>query len=478
MEVINAPKRKRSVGLTILLVLVLIPVVAIVLAFLYLTCLGFAYTDSATALASEPMPISERFVFHADERVANVTVTEADLLWLFYAADGEQRLTELNETLATTPVRLARCGISIENDELAITAQCKAFGFLPLPIKAVTETAITQQSIDLAVKELYLGRWIKLPLDKLTGLFGIGSDGLQFSLSRDTYPLLERIDALSVEGDRLVAHCRLGPYLIEELFEDKRSTSEMAYYTPRAESLAIAAAKEAIDRGDNAYTGAAFDEILARLEADPAYLMTLRADVLGAAHEQPTAHYLSENELLHARLLPNLAAEVDAKRERNDIRFATRRDLAYALMLNIRDAFGESLLTQGKDGFFDSQTGEPAALSSFAKDASQYDGWFDFDAARIAYQSIDDMRIDDVPAYRDMPKQQGAARSDMQPARVYPVVLVMLGCDGTPLTLYVNGDFKLAYAMLPVREGLTTEENYRAFMAHDKVPLLTEGSWK
>ena len=126
----------------------------------------------------------------------------------------------------------------------------------------------------------------------------------------------------------------------------------MACYTPRAESLAIAAAKEAIDRGDNAYTGAAFDEILARAEADPAYLMTLRADV------------------------------------------------------------------------------------------------------------------------------PGAARSDMRATKPYPVVLVMLGCDGTPLVLYVNGDFKSAYAMLPVREGLTTEENYRAFMTYDQVPLLTEDGWK
>ena len=284
--------------------------------------------------------------------MATVTVTEADLMWLFYAADGEQRLTERNDTLAATPVRLAHCGISIGNGELAVTAQCKAFGFLPLPIKAVTEAAVTQQSIDPAVKELYPSRWTKLPLEKLTGLVGIGSDGLQFSLPRDTYPLLERIDALSIEGGHLVARCRLGAYLIEELFEDKRSTSEMACYTPRAESLAIAAAKEAIDRGDNAYTGAAFDEILARAEADPAYLMTLRADV------------------------------------------------------------------------------------------------------------------------------PGAARGDMRPARVYPVVLVMLGCDGTPLTLYVNGDFKLAYAMLPVREGLTTEENYRAFMAYDKVPLITKDSRK
>lgn len=436
----------RTAVLVILGVIILIPA----LAFAYLSFMGFG-ADKMRAQYDAAAPYEGTTVFNADG-TASFSLARDDLFYLIDEFELEKDAAEAL-SFVTDALSIKAIAADAGEDGLCIYADAVAFGFIPVPLKAVCSVTLPREGKTVTVKltSAYLGKWIKLPLDKL------GIDGeYEAELSKLGAPLT---DISFSQGAITLTERFLSEYFVYPANDLSELARVIAMYEP-----------------EGGYEG------------DP--LVALCADTAGLSNEELFA-YVAEQEDGRAALTGLIALCTDAVASKlgsglapYEKRFIypcesagieTARSAFYAmpadgqrryqsLIDTLREKYKAFELKLDTSSFIDAATGAELSLS-------ELDGmdWADDAASRVAllysFDAAYAVKTADMPNLADVPNTGRKALKDINTAVLYDVGLVTRMPSGMPAVIYY-----VAKGYFVINE--ISEEEYSGFMTDERLPVI------
>ncbi len=436
----------RNVALIIVGVVVLIPA----LLFAYLSLMGFG-AEKMRARYDAQAPYDGRTGINADG-TASFTLGRNEF---FYFIDEYGFEDDAAEALAsiTDAVSIKAVAADAVASGLTIYADAVAFGFIPLPLKAECSVTLPQEGdkVMLKIQSAYLGKWIKLPLDKL------GVDG-EFEVE------LSELDAtltgVSFADDGMTLTQRfLDEYYVYPGYDVSQLAHVITMYEndglyPSDPLIGLCADKYAVTLKELfEYVASSADQRAALTE-----LLALSNDAVSSA-------LLRKLEPYEKRFIYPCGSD-EVERVRNALyALPAEGQRRYQTLLDaLRKKYCALELQLDETAFNDLSTGEPLLLSSL-----QGMGWVDDEATRVALiYSLDAayaVMTSDMPQLADVPDTGRKATKDIYTDMTYDLALVTLMPDGMPAVIYY-----VAKGYFVINE--ISAEQYESYMSAQRLPVI------
>ena len=449
------------------LVIVGIVLIALVgLPLLYLTCIGFAYDDTAALLAAEPMPLTERYAFHAEAESVSIAVDKSDLYWAaaqegYLDADGE-----VGRALADYGLTLQKTGVEISQDGVYLAAKLVYKGFLPVQAQARLSLSCSGRDVTARVEELRLGKWIalspaQLPVD--ASLFTFTLDG------GELHSRLEALQSIACEEGRLVLTCGVSREIVSEALENFGQVEEYAHYLGAFEAVAVARAYRDGDAGK-------VTDFLRLCEKDPAHFLNFKISELAIAEDHKANQYLTNSDARYLpRFFPGLTRDaVQALSTEYDDAYALHRGQLQRMARLLQTMYeAMEITTDGAQFFTNDGTMTPLTAALLAERAGEEEkvatDWLDAGAARILYaHGASYYMTQNVPHIAKMPQSTRTAFRGLQTGDPYvPVLLVKMADGACRLAFFETGS---KFRLEPVAEA-----QYNEWMGWATIPVVELG---
>ena len=424
-------KKKRHVGLTILIVVLAIIVLIPVSAFCYLQFGGWDPEQMHAADAAKaPYQGTAKFL---SDGVVEVPLGNNDVYWLAGQYDVEQALED--EGLG----KLVRAyALEIEQDGLTLYVDAR-LGFVPIPLKIRTDAVCSKQSVDLTIREIRLGKLVTVPLEKLAA-FDVPE---RFSIDLDDIVENSKITEIAFEPGRAVIQLQfMEEFAPDALSAIRRTGYAQALYIYEGEKalieepiMGILLGSKPAHNGEDADPGR-ITAAVADLGAPADMLQTLfalcsdkEADQLAEACDAFERHFILGQ-------IPERAGEERAAYIARIVRAQT----VYERLLDaLRAKYQKLELAIDLTQFVDAVTGEPLSLQSLCPEAiideAQSRAFIIF-----SYDACNAVKVFDMPLIRDVPCKNRTPLAGQYTNMRYDLsILLRLPC-GLAACIYHQGD--------------------------------------
>lgn len=467
------PRTDSIVGKIVLWVF-LTPVLLGLLAAIVLFCIlqfsGFPMGDVEEALARPPLSMGERYAFHAEEKTVDIRLDRADLLFLSQQPDMPFSIDFIRGEANKYGLAIHAYDAEPTDGGVNILLDAAAFGIVPLPVKV--ETAVYGDKTDfvLNIEKIWLTSRVSMTPRQLMALLEqpfVETD-FNFRISgEDIHPRLANMTAAQFTKDAVVITCALTAGEFREALSSGDAFQEMLPYLDMTPAMQMVLACR--QKGDENYLGDAFHGALMKMEADPAYYITFRSDVLGCATDaEREAYFASVKPVLRNWFLPGLTEKSISEAEQNTRGLYQKRlALFNGLSQALHNAYLSGELVNGGTAFYQKDGETPFAMSALTNLnwAEDYAPWLnEQDCIPVFVKNAPDAATADVPNVEDMPLVGDKALNGLRNNAPYPPGLVLKTKTNQYLLLFFNGSGQEVH---PLTDGA-----YAAYHTGKRIPIV------
>ncbi len=441
-------KKKKNPAIVILCVILGSILLLPVLAYAYLALLGFG-PDKMRADYDSSALYGGNTTYLANGDVT-FTLDENELYWVMDQYDLMGQLTQVLGNMATVDSP----AVQLKEGGFDLFADATAFGFLPVPLKISCGAAFSSNKITLTVEEARLGKWIKVPLDKL---------GIEDTFEIDMSELKSEIIAVEFGQDAVAVTERFLSEWIDEPAKDLDAlASEICLYALGGDS------GDALVNLCSQPGGVSVEELFGAVSA-AANPTDAVGDLFAMAATDLTYRLFKELEIYESRyVFPFTADQIAARRAELQTAVAQGQEKYETLLTAAREKYKAMGFTLDATGFLDGETGEPLSLAALCPMSGVKD-----EESRLTLTFSKDawvaVKTQDMPNLESVPRTGRKAVDGLYTNMTYDLALVTRMPNGMPAVIYY-----LAKGTFVVNE--VSEEVYSGFMEAERMPVILSDS--
>lgn len=457
-------KKKRHIGRTIFIVILVLILLIPVLAYAYLALMGFSPEAMRAAdthgdhIQGEPYPIMRQY---AEDGSITIYLTENEL---YRIADEYEADALIRENLPDF-LSIKAWSFQLRDGGLDLYADAQAFGFLPLPLHAGADAAFERGLVAATLKEVHLGKWLSIPMDKLRSL-GLPES---FDIELDQGGAHDKVQSLVFRADGVELTDRVLKSILPGIFQEAKPLAEAfgVYGIPLPDDSALMHMAADLT-GSTADHGALFAALADASDPNGTLL------ALTAMYSSNLSMAMGRFSLLEPfereYIMPMTEKEIEAEHVRITAQLADAQLRYETLLTAVREQYKAGGLTLDTESILDNATGQKLLLAPLAPGLALDDG-----ACRVllmhSMEPGHPVKTADMPLLADVPKTSDKATGGAYAQIPYDLGILLRFPSGVHAVVHYESNGMLVINCIPpeLYEQLLTDPR-QPYVVSDHLP--------